>query len=288
MNPRLGLLWALLAAASYGLMSYLVHWNPQNFPVGQMTFVRGLITMAGVLPFCYLELHKYFLRDAAMLWVRAVSGCVGLFLYYFTLQGTVSANANFLFSSSPLFVSILSWFFLKERLGLKEAAGVALIVLAGLLLYIPNQTSMALWVWQTGIAGAVVSSIAFLSLGSATKRYSSSLIVFGFGAASTLLSAVFPERPWQEANLVDWGFLLLTGLLGLSAQFLTTLSFFHLKSAIATALGRSSILFSAMLDISLSGYRPHPLEWLSYITIVAGVALSQKGKKKQAEKPPAV
>jgi drug/metabolite transporter (DMT)-like permease len=281
MNPRLGLAWGLLAAISYGLMSYLVHWNPQKFPVEQMTFVRGIIMVAGMLPFCYRDLPKYFGRGGSMLWVRAFSGATGLFLYYYTLQGTVSANANFLFSSSPLFVSLFSWVFLKERLSGREIFGVGLIVLAGLLLYLPNQSSMPLWVWQTGIAGAVVSSVAFLSLGSATKRYSSSLIVFGFGAMSTFFAAVFPGPPWQQPGLIDWGFLLLTGVLGLSAQFLTTLSFAHLKSSIATALGRTSILFSGVLDISLAGYKPHPLEWVSYLTIVAGVFLSQHKPNKK-------
>ncbi len=284
MSARLGLLWALLSAASFGLMSYLVHWNPQKFPVEQMAFLRGLITMAGVLPFCYLELPKYFGRDSAMLWLRAFSGCTGLFLYYYTLQGTVSANANFLFSSSPLFVCLFAIIFLKEKLSRREAIGIALIVGAGVLLYIPNRASMPLWVWQTGIAGAVVSAVAFVSLGSAAKKYSGALIVFGFGFMTTVLSAVYPGWSWQEASAVDWSYLLATGVLGLAAQFFMTLSFIHLKSSIAAALGRSSILFAGVLDITLSGYKPHPLEWLSYLTIVAGVYLSQpKAQKKPVD-----
>jgi drug/metabolite transporter (DMT)-like permease/transcription elongation GreA/GreB family factor len=281
-STRLGLLWALLSAASFGLMSYLVHWNPQKFPVEQMAFLRGLITMAGVLPFCWRELPKYFRGDALMLWVRAFSGCTGLFLYYFTLQGTVSANANFLFSSSPLFVCLFSVLVLREKLSRREAFGIGLIVLAGVILYIPNRASMPLWVWQTGIAGAVVSAVAFLSLGSAAKKYSSALIVFGFGFMTTVLSAVYPGWTWQPTTgAFDWSYLLLTGLLGLGAQFFMTLSFIHLKSSIAAALGRSSILFAGLLDITLAGYQPHWLEWLSYLTIVAGVYLSQHGAQKK-------
>lgn len=281
MSARLGLLWAVLSAASFGLMSYLVHWNPQKFPVEQMAFLRGLITMAGVLPFCWRELHKYFRSDSLMLWVRAFSGCAGLFLYYYTLQGTVSANANFLFSSSPLFVFLFSVSFLKEKLSAREISGIALIVLAGVILYIPNRASMPLWVWQTGIAGAVVSAVAFLSLGSAAKKYSSALIVFGFGFMTSVLSAVYPGWAWQPAGLSDWSYLIATGILGLGAQYFMTLSFIHLKSSIAAALGRSSILFAGLLDITLAGYKPHPLEWVSYLTIVAGVFLSQQKVQKK-------
>jgi len=262
------------------MMSYLIHWNPRGFPVEQMTLVRGIITVLGVLPFCYYDLWKYFRPDASALWIRAFTGAVGLFLYYYTLQGTVAGNANFLFSSSPLFVSILSWIFLKEILSRREIAGIALIIFANVLLYIPNRGTMPLWVWETGVGGAVVSSFAYLSLGKATKRYTSSLIVFGFGAMSIAASVVVPGKPWLIPTADDWGYLVLAGFLGLIYQFLTTLSFAHLKNSIATSLGRASILFSGLLDVTLSGYRPHVLEWLSYGTVIAGVALAQhKGRK---------
>ena len=280
MSPRAAFLWGVLSAASFGLMSYLVHWNPQRLPVEQLAFVRGLVTMAGVLPWCRRDLGRYFGRDASMLWVRAVSGAAGLFLYYYTLQGTVSANANFLFSSSPLFVVLFAVIFLKERLSALEAIGIALIVGAGVLLWIPNAGTIPLWVWATGLSGAVVSAVAFLSLGSAAKKYSSALIVFGFGFMGAVLAAVYPGWAWQAVGFEGWAYILATSVMGLAAQFLMTLSFIGLKTPIAAALGRSSILFAGLLDIVLAGYRPHVLEWLAYLTIVAGVYLSNQRRKK--------
>lgn len=280
MSTRAAFLWGVLSAASFGLMSYLVHWNPQKLPVEQLAFVRGLITMAGVLPWCWRDLEKYFRADSSMLWVRAFSGATGLFLYYYTLQGTVSANANFLFSSSPLFVVLFAVVFLKERLSWQEVAGIALIVGAGVLLYLPNASAIPAWVWATGLSGAVVSAVAFLSLGSAARKYSSTLIVFGFGAVSTVLAAVYPGWTWRASGGAEWAYILATGVMGLLAQFLMTLSFVGLKTPIAAALGRSSILFAGVLDICLAGYRPHFLEWLAYLTIVAGVYLSNQKRKK--------
>lgn len=280
MSAGKGLLWGVFSAASFGLMSYLVHWNPRSHPVEQLAFVRGVITMAGVLPFCWRELDIYFRQDAAMLWLRAIAGSTGLFLYYHTLQGTVSANANFLFSFSPLFVVLFALAFLRERLSSRELTGIILIVLAGGLLWIPNASRIPLWVWGTGISGAMVSAVAFLSLGSATRKYSISLIVFGFGTMGAVLAAIYPGWTWKEANGADWAFLVAASVAGLAAQFLLTLSFSQLKTPVAAALSRTSILFAGILDIVLAGYRPHPLEWLAYLTIVGGVYLSQSGRKK--------
>lgn len=285
MNPRLGLLYALIAAASYALMSWLIHWNPRGFSVEQMTFVRGIVTILGVAPFCWRDLGTYARPGALSLWVRAFLGAVGLFLYYFTLQGTVSGNANFLFwGAAPLFVSALSAIFLRERLNGREASGVALVLLANVLLYIPTRASMPLWVWGTGLAGSFVSSLAYLTLGSVTKRYTTSLIVFGFGAMSIVFSVLWRGNPWLSPSPTDWAFLIGAGVLGLASQFFTTLSFVHLKSGVATSLGRTSVLFSGTLDVTLGGYHPHWLEWASYLVVIAGVALSQKweGRKRRA------
>jgi drug/metabolite transporter (DMT)-like permease len=291
MSTRLGLAHALLAALSYALMSWLVHWNPRDFPVGQMTFVRGIITVLGTLPFCWRQLGLYRLPGASSLWARAFLGAVGLFLYYYTLQGTVSGNANFLFwGAAPLFVSALSWAFLRERLNGREATGIALVLLANVLLYIPTRTSMPLWVWCTGLAGSFVSSLAYLTLGSVTKRYSGALIVCGFGAMSILFSALWPGGRWLSPSAAGWAYLIAAGVLGLASQYFTTMSFVHLKSGVATAVGRSSVLFSGVLDITLGGYRPHWMEWLSYFVVVAGVALSHKWERsgKRIPKPAAL
>lgn len=280
MNPRLGLVHALLASASYALMSWLVHWNPWHFPVEQMTLVRGAVTALGTLPLCWRELGKYAQPGAFSLWARAFLGAVGIFIYYYTLQGTVSGNANFLYwGAAPLFVSSLSWIFLRERLNGREAAGIGLVLVANVLLYIPTRSTMPLWVWGLGLSGSFVTSVAYFTLGSVTKRYSGSLIVCGFGAMSVLFSVLWPGKPWVAPTQAGWAFLLAAGALGLASQFFTTMSFVHLKSGIATSLGRTSILFSGGLDMALGGYRPHWLEWASYVVVVAGVALSQKWEK---------
>lgn len=280
MKPSLGLFFALSSAVSYGLMSFLVHLNPGKFPPEQLVFIRSAIAFGCLLPFCQKDLYKYFRSDSKFLWIRSVAGAAGLVCYFYTLQGTVSANANFLFASSPIFVGLLSWALFGERTTTKEALGIALIIVANVLLYLPNRGTIETWVWVVGGTGALLSSVSFLSLGVATKIYSSSLIVIGFAAASMLLAVVMPSAPWKNIQPSDYTILLAISLLGLFSQLTATLSFAHLKSSVATALGRSSILFSGLLDMAIAGYRPHWLEWTSYLLVVVGIYFSQMRAKK--------
>ena len=125
------------------------------------------------------------------------------------------------------------------------------------------------------------SALAYFTLGSVTKRYSSSLIVFSFGAISILFSLCWPSPPWPPLSQTDWAYLLISGILGLASQLFTTLSFVHLKSGVATSLGRSSVLFSGALDIIFGGYHPHWLEWMSYVVVIFGVWLTQRPRKRR-------
>jgi drug/metabolite transporter (DMT)-like permease len=274
-----GLGYALFSAATYGLMSFLVHWNPSDHPVEQLIFLRGMISILLLLPFCYRELGKYFGPSCLSLWVRALAGSGGVICYFYTLQGTTSANANVLFSSSPIYVVALSWIFFREKLGRLELFGISCIVLGNVLLYLPNRSSIPLWVWVVGSGGAVFASIAYLSLGAATKKYSSSLIVFGFALTSTLVAFAIPTSPWLPLAKSDAAFLITVSLLGLLSQVSATLSFAHLKSSVATSIGRSSILFSGLLDIFVGHYRPHLFEWASYLVVILGIYLAHQRPK---------
>ena len=273
-----GLFYALTSAAAYGLMSFLVHLNPSTHPVEQLIFLRGLLSFLVLVPFVYREIPVYFRANSASLWIRSFSGAAGVLCYFYALQGTSSGNANLLFSSSPIFVVIFAWFLFRERISWPEAWGIVFIIVGNVLLYLPNRSSIEAWVWFVSLAGALFSSIAFLSLGAATKKYSSANIVAGFAAVSGVLALVIPSKPWLPLRGNDLVFLLAVSGLGLFSQLAATLSFARLKSSVATAIGRSSILFSGFLDMVLGKHDPKALEWLSYLVVIAGILLTQQKK----------
>lgn len=271
-----GMFFAISSAASYGLMSFLVHLNPSQHPVEQLIFLRGFLSLLALQYFLGDGWKHYFRKSGLTLWIRSLAGAGGIMCYFYTLQGTSSGNANLLFSSSPIFVSIFAYLLFRERLSRLELSGIFLIVLGNVLLYIPNQSSMPLWVWLTASAGAIFSSIAFLSLGSATKKYNIVIIVWGFAAVSGILALISPSKPWLPLHLEDLPFLFTVSFLGLYSQLSATLSFAKMKSSVATAIGRSAILFSALLDIFIARYEPKVLEWVSYLVVIGGIWLAHQ------------
>lgn len=266
-----GYLIALLAAAAHGLMSFLVHLQSERSSPAQMVFYRGLATILVLLPFCWRDLGRYAGKDWFHLWVRAAFGAASVLCYFFALAGTSSGNANLMFSATPVFVTLLAWAFFSERINAAEAGGVALVVLGNVLLYLPNKGQIEAHVWIFGLSGAAFAGFSLLALGAAAKKHSSSLIVFGFGLASMLGSALVPGTWAEVASARDWALIAAIAALGIFYQVGSTHSFRLLKSPIAAALGRTSILFSGALDIFAAAYRIHVLEIASYVFVLAGV-----------------
>ncbi|MCO5141821.1 MAG: DMT family transporter [Oligoflexia bacterium] len=275
---KFGVFFALSSALSYGLLSYLVSWNPEKIPVTQLIFLRGALGLLVLIPFCYKKIPIYWSKNSGLLWTRALSGCAGLYCYFYILQGTTAANANVLFSSAPIFVTAFSWFILKEKISKTEGIGIGLIVFGNFLLYIPNKSSMPLWVWSLGSLGALFASVAFLALGPASKKFSAPLIVTGFSFSITISSLLTPSTEW--VSLAEhWKFLFTVSVLGVVSQILGTASYIYLKGAVATALGRSSILFSGFFDYALGGIVLHLLEVVSYSLTTLGIVVTQKKSK---------
>ena len=276
----IGYFYAFLGATLYAGMSFLVHWNPGQYPPEQLVFVRVIFSCLVLLPFCYRELPRYFHKDSFFLWLRSTSGAVGVILYFYTLQGTSSANGNLIFSSSPIFVCLFAWIFFREKITRLELMGILGIVLGNALLYVPHTGALSPSVGLLGLSAAFFASIAFLSLGEATKHYSSAVIVFGFSAMSALFAYLSPgSQQWLPLQQEHYWYLGAIALMGLLSQWTTTLSFAHLKSPVATALGRTAILLSSILDITVARRWPSIFEFTAYIVVVLSIYLV-RGRKK--------
>ena len=271
-----GYLIALASAASYGLMSFLVHWNPAHLPATELVAIRSVFSAIILFPFVRKDLNKFFQRDSAILWIRSATGSIGVICYFTALQGTSSSNANLLFSSSPIFVALLAWIFFRATIAKAELVGIFLIVLGNAVLWIPESSPIPVSVGFVGTLGALFASFAFLSIGEAIKRYSAALVVFGFSVFSFFFAYAIPSTPWQQPTLALAPFILAIASLGLLSQWLSTVSFKYLKSSIATAIGRSSIIFSGILDILYTTFQPGIFELVSYTMIFLGIYIAHR------------
>lgn len=131
----------LTAAVLWGLLGILGK-QAQQTGVGPLEVAFWRAILAGGLFALHALLTRAAFPKGRDLWITALFGVVGVSLFYGAYQLAVRAGgaslASVLLYTSPAFVALMGWAFLKERLGPRELlavggtlGGVALISLGG-------------------------------------------------------------------------------------------------------------------------------------------------------------
>ncbi|MEO7345058.1 MAG: DMT family transporter, partial [Methylotenera sp.] len=113
--PNLGSLWMLVAALGFAIMGALVKVGAQKYSSGELVFYRSLFGLITI--WLYIHSKKLPLATPVMFkqMSRAVVGFVSLVLFFYAIAHLPLATAITLNYTSPLFLAVLTPFFLHEK-----------------------------------------------------------------------------------------------------------------------------------------------------------------------------
>lgn len=284
-SRNLGILCGILSAVSFGVMNVIVNESATHLPHSEMAFARGALGFVVLSPFLVSNFKILISRRGWILWARSLAGAVSVVCIFFNLKHAGVGDAAALSNLSALFVVILTWLFLKEKILPWEWAGVCSVILGVLLLQSPFGSALPFLILAVGVTGAFTASLAYLALREAAQKFSPLLIVGLFCGATALLSCFIPDNRWTLPSGLDFLALLCVGLLGVVGQILMTHAYMRLPAAIACALSLSSVIWGVMLESILKWRLPNAGSLLSYGIILAGVFVIQNGEIRPKKKP---
>lgn len=125
-------LLVLVVMVIWGLNFVFAKWGVAQFPPIFMMGLRWAIVAAVLLPFVSMPREKI----AGILLISFTLGCVHFSLMFTGLKGTDAAVAAIATQTQVPFAALIAAFFLKDRLGWRRAAGMALafigiVIMAG-------------------------------------------------------------------------------------------------------------------------------------------------------------
>ena len=215
-----GMLWMLGAAASLTLVSAVTKELGRTLPISEMVFFRMgfgiffLVPWMGKVGLAGVATNRLGLHLA-----RALSGLLGLVLYVYAVNNMLLANATALGFSTPLWMIVVSFWWLRERVGIRRGGATVLGFVGVLIIARPD---LAI----DPAAGAALGSAFIICIAMIlVKRLSTTepavrivfyLSVFGvlFSAIPTVFQWVTPSA-WELAMLFSTG---LGGSVGLYCQ----------------------------------------------------------------------
>jgi len=272
----LGLRYMILATLCFSGMSLLVKMVAASVPVGEIVLVRSIIgTLLGLWAIRAAGLGIWGRRKDLLI-LRGILGCGALLCFFWSLIRLPLAEATVLYFMSPGFAAIIAAVWLREKLGLREIAGI-LISLAGVILitqptFLFNESPDSLHLPSVGVGllGALLASGAFVLVRKLRESDHGLVIVFYFPLVSIFICLPLLAIDATLPTSMEWLALIGIGVLTQIAQIYLTRSLHMEKTAHAMSVSYVQILFAIGWGALIFAEMPNSLSMLGIVLVVTG------------------
>ncbi|MGO4411013.1 DMT family transporter, partial [Brevundimonas sp. M-11_2] len=221
------------AALSFSLMYALMKWAATLEPVsaGEMVFYRSLFGLPVVLMWVLSAkggLASISTRRPMVHVWRCVLGVTGILLIFQGLRLLPLADATTIGFTAPIFATLLSILFLKEKVGRHRWTAVILGFLGVLVMVRPGAAGAPpLAGLLFALGGAFVAASVTVTLRQLGRTESATAIVFWFFVACATVGGALALIDGHSHSWAVLGILAAGGLAGGLAQLLMTTSLQH-------------------------------------------------------------
>ena len=286
-----GILFMLASALISAMNGAVAKVLGQEMSAMEIVFFRNLIGTLIILATLWHTRPALPGGRLHLLLLRGFFGFTAMILFFYTITVIPLGEAITLNKTSPLFVAILAFFLLKERLNrygvlalLVGFSGVALITQ-------PTGFSMS-YEHFLGLLGGFFAACAYATIKRIRHIYDTRVIVLSFVGLGTLLPALlfiaapyvappeplrflFPEFALPQSP-TTWGLVAFMALISTLSQWLLTKAYSLGRAGIVGVVSYTNIPFAVGFGWALGDPFPNLWVWLGIGMIVAAGLLLKK------------
>ena len=236
-----------LSVLFFVLMSVCIKATGDHIPLFQVVFFRNffaLIPLFFVIYFLKLKIstiNKYPLHLG-----RAIIGITAMSLFFISIRYVPLVEMQTISFSSVFFISILSVFFLGEKIGYRRIIAVIVGFIGVVIILNPGSAIFSNYSFLPLIASFFLS-IAVIFLKKILLTNNNILSVWIFTAFCTVISLFFYDDTWIWPQGYDLIFMIASGFLGFIAQICLTKSFQMADASLLAPLDFSSVIWSFLI-----------------------------------------
>ncbi|MEA2090994.1 MAG: DMT family transporter, partial [Campylobacterota bacterium] len=226
---------------------------------------------------------------------RGFFGFSAMILFFYTITVIPLGEAITLNKTSPLFVTLLAYYLLKEHLDAKIIFALIIGFLGVVLITKPFGLAIS-YEHFLGILGGFFAAAAYTTIKKIKDIYDARVIVLSFVGVGTFLPAIlFLVAPYVEAppslaflfptfsypsTLWVWSLIFLMALISTISQWLLTKAYSASNLSIIGVISYTNIPFAIGFGWMLGDAFPDALTFMGIGLIIVGGILVGKGKKK--------
>lgn len=260
----------IFAVTLFALANILVK-NISNIPTVQVVYFRSVFILLATHLLLRQEKIKIFKQpEQKKLWLRGLSGTLGLFLLFWTIQNLPLATAVTLHYLSPLFTIILAAIFLKEKVSPMQflALTISIVGVGIIKKFDPNINSFELFV---AILAALFAGIAYTTIRSLKGKAHPLLIVYYFPLVTIPLCTYHLIVYWQTPTLLELSQLCLIGILTFIAQLFLTQAYLKDRPSIVAPFNYLGIFYATIFGVLIFEEAINLKMVFGFILVILGV-----------------
>jgi len=291
-----GMLYMLLGALISALNGAVSKILADDMSAMEIVFFRNLIGVGLIL---YALKHtpptlsggKWYL-----LITRGVLGFTAMILFFYTITTIPLGEAITLNKTSPLFVTILAYYLLKEHLNKQTLFALLIGFLGVVLIAKPFGMSSISYEHFLGVLGGFFAAAAYTTIKKIKDIYDARVIVLSFVGIGTILPALFflvaphvevpnvvsflfPEFSYPTSPKV-WSLIIFMAIISTISQWLLTKAYSSSNLSIIGVISYTNIPFAIGFGWMLGDKMPDSLTYMGIALIVLGGLMVGMNRKK--------
>ncbi len=285
----------LLASLSFAFMGGFAKIVSEKFAGVEVTFFRNVFGVVLVGFAIYKSPLKQVGGRPFLLLFRGAMGFLALLAYFYIIAYMPLAEVVTYNKTSPIFVAIFAYIFLKEKLNFWSVVAIILGFIGIVMIAQPQGGEFNKYD-ILGIFSGLGAALAYTSIRELREYYDTRAIVMSFMGVGTiaplLLMLVSPFVNPPEAldfmfakfimpSGIDWFYLTMMGLSATFSQVMMTKAYEYTKAGIVGTISYSNIVFAIFIGVALGDDFPDFLTILGIILVITSgllVALSKDKK----------
>ena len=275
----LAILCAFLAALGFAIMYALIKGVGLEFGIAQLVFFRSLVALLIFSPMLLQNRHLLKTNRLKGHLLRSIFGLASMFCLFVSAPHIPFTDLTLIIFTMPLFVTILSYPLLKE----KVARNQYLIVIAGFIgIFIatePETNNFTIY-YFIAVAGSALYGLAVITIRQLGETEAPGTTFFYFTIICTILSGCTLPFDWISPNSMDWAYLFGIGVFGGLAQFAMIKAYKLAPANLIAPVEYTQFLWAIVFGLVIWGEVPSLKTYIGALIIIgAAFALSQNISK---------
>ncbi|WP_436869437.1 DMT family transporter [Acinetobacter courvalinii] len=207
-----------ISALLFSVMGICIRYASHTVDNYTIVFFRNVVGLILFLPFIFKQGMGFVKTEK--LWMhtwRSIVGLAAMYGFFYAIAHLKLSNAMVFTYSSPIFIPLIAWLFLKEKVTTAMLCAVGLGFIGVFCVAKPDQ-GLLNWISIVGISSSLLASMAFVTVRALTQTEPPERIVFYFCLIGSLLSVIPMFWVWRPYHLHELFFLIAAGVLANVSQ----------------------------------------------------------------------